>query len=203
LSKISDVAKRAGVSPVTVSRVINNAKSVSPATREKVQQAIEQPGYFPNVVARTRALALLVPDIANPFWTSVPAAWRTPSKVTAIRSSCVTRMKVPPSNYATWTSSPANASTAPSSLPATRRSQPVQPAHSRYPGRGHRPAYRGLGLRQAGSRRRLRPRLFRRYYYGGHLAAQFRDDDAGRPQLRPVWVFGQRIGGKRIALRRA
>jgi LacI family transcriptional regulator len=77
LSKISDVAKRAGVSPVTVSRVINSAKNVSPATREKVQQAIEELGYIPNVAARslrskrTRALALVVPDITNPFWTTV------------------------------------------------------------------------------------------------------------------------------------
>ncbi len=77
MSKISDVAKRAGVSPVTVSRVINSAKDVSPATREKVRQAIEELGYIPNVVARslrskrTRALALVVPDITNPFWTTV------------------------------------------------------------------------------------------------------------------------------------
>jgi LacI family transcriptional regulator len=71
LSKISDVAKRAGVSPVTVSRVVNSARNVSPATREKVQQAIEELGYIPNVAARTRALALVVPDITNPFWTTV------------------------------------------------------------------------------------------------------------------------------------
>ncbi len=77
MSKISDVARRAGVSPVTVSRVINSAKNVSPATREKVQQAIEELGYVPNVAARslrskrTRALALVVPDITNPFWTTV------------------------------------------------------------------------------------------------------------------------------------
>jgi LacI family transcriptional regulator len=62
---------------VTVSRVINSAKGVSPATRDKVQQAIEELGYIPNVVARslrskrTRALALVVPDITNPFWTTV------------------------------------------------------------------------------------------------------------------------------------
>ncbi len=62
---------------MTVSRVINSAKNVSPATRERVQQAIEELGYVPNVVARslrskrTRALALVVPDITNPFWTTV------------------------------------------------------------------------------------------------------------------------------------
>ncbi len=74
---ISDVARRAGVSPVTVSRVINNAENVSAATREKVRQAIEAMGYVPSGVAqslrskRTRSLALLVPDITNVFWTTV------------------------------------------------------------------------------------------------------------------------------------
>jgi LacI family transcriptional regulator len=77
LATISDVAKQAGVSPVTVSRVINNARNVSPATRERVERAIEELGYVPNVAARslrskrTRALALVVPDITNPFWTTV------------------------------------------------------------------------------------------------------------------------------------
>ena len=74
---IHDVAKRAGVSPVTVSRVINNAGNVSAATREKVEFAIEELGYVPSVMARslrskrTRTLALIVSDITNPFWTTV------------------------------------------------------------------------------------------------------------------------------------
>lgn len=74
---INDVAKRAGVSPVTVSRVINNAGNVSAATREKVEFAIEELGYVPSVMARslrskrTRTLALIVSDITNPFWTTV------------------------------------------------------------------------------------------------------------------------------------
>ena len=77
MSTISDVAKRAGVAPVTVSRVINNAPNVSVSTREKVQQAIEELGYVPSGAAqslrskRTRSLALLVPDITNAFWTTV------------------------------------------------------------------------------------------------------------------------------------
>ena len=77
MATISDVAKRAGVSPVTVSRVINNAANVSPATRESVRRAIEELGYVPSGVAqslrskRTRSLALLVPDITNVFWTTV------------------------------------------------------------------------------------------------------------------------------------
>lgn len=74
---ISDVAKHAGVSPATVSRVIQGAKNVRPATREKVDRAIEELGYVPSAVAqslrskRTRSLALMVSDITNPFWTTV------------------------------------------------------------------------------------------------------------------------------------
>lgn len=74
---ISDVARRAGVSPVTVSRVINHVAHVNPTTRAAVEQAIAELGYVPNVVARslrsrrTRTLGLLLPDIANPFWTTV------------------------------------------------------------------------------------------------------------------------------------
>jgi LacI family transcriptional regulator len=77
LATINDVAKRAGVSPVTVSRVINNAGNVSQATREKVGRAIEELGYVPSVAARslrskrTRSLALIVPDVTNVFWTTV------------------------------------------------------------------------------------------------------------------------------------
>jgi len=77
LPTISDVAKRAGVSPVTVSRVINNAGNVSAATRGKVECAIQELGYVPSVMARslrskrTHTLALMVSDITNPFWTTV------------------------------------------------------------------------------------------------------------------------------------
>ncbi len=74
---INDVAERAGVSPVTVSRVINDAGNVSATTQEKVERAIEELGYVPSVAARslrskqTHTLALMVPDITNPFWTTV------------------------------------------------------------------------------------------------------------------------------------
>ena len=76
MSTISDVAKRAGVSTVTVSRVINGERNVNTATREKVERAIAELGYVPNVVARslrskrTRTLALVLPDITNVFWTT-------------------------------------------------------------------------------------------------------------------------------------
>jgi LacI family transcriptional regulator len=74
---ISDVAKRAGVSPATVSRVIQGAPNVRPSTRAAVERAIEELGYVPSAVAqslrskRTRSLALVVPDITNTFWTTV------------------------------------------------------------------------------------------------------------------------------------
>jgi LacI family transcriptional regulator len=77
LATITDVAKLAGVSPVTVSRVINDAPLVNPKTRARVGQAIRELGYVPNVAAaslrskRTRSLALILPDVTNTFWTTV------------------------------------------------------------------------------------------------------------------------------------
>ncbi len=77
MATIHDVAKLAGVSAVTVSRVLNNSNRVSPATQERVQRAIDELGYVPSVAARslrsrqTFTLALIVPDINNTFWTTV------------------------------------------------------------------------------------------------------------------------------------
>ncbi len=50
---MQDVARLAGVSHQTVSRVINNAPSIRPATRDRVLEAIEQLGYRPNTAARS------------------------------------------------------------------------------------------------------------------------------------------------------
>jgi LacI family transcriptional regulator len=72
---VLDVAKRAGVAPITVSRVVNNSGYVSQATRERVEAAVKELGYFPNTLARglrskrTRTLALIVTDITNPYFT--------------------------------------------------------------------------------------------------------------------------------------
>ena len=77
LATITDVAKLAGVSPVTVSRVINDAPLVTLKTRARVEQAIRELGYVHNVAAaslrskRTRSLALILPDVTNTFWTTV------------------------------------------------------------------------------------------------------------------------------------
>ena len=75
MATIHDVAKLAGVAPITVSRVINNSGYVSDITREKVQAAISDLDYVPNILARslrskrTHTLALVFTDITNPFFT--------------------------------------------------------------------------------------------------------------------------------------
>lgn len=72
---VLDVAKRAGVAPITVSRVINNSGYISQATRERVEAAVKELGYVPNTLARglrskrTKTLALVVTDITNPYFT--------------------------------------------------------------------------------------------------------------------------------------
>ena len=74
---IRDVAKHAGVAPITVSRVINNAGYVSQEIRERVQQSIAELNYVPNALGpslrskKTQILALILSDITNPFWTTV------------------------------------------------------------------------------------------------------------------------------------
>ena len=50
--KITDVAREAGVSPSTVSHVLNGNRPISQKTREKVLEVIEQLGYQPNTNAR-------------------------------------------------------------------------------------------------------------------------------------------------------
>jgi LacI family transcriptional regulator len=71
---MSDVAREAGVSLMTVSRVVNNKGEISPATRQRVLDVIERLGYRPSAIARglatkrTGTLGLVVPDIANPFY---------------------------------------------------------------------------------------------------------------------------------------
>lgn len=57
---ITDVARRAGVSPMTVSRVINGEKNVREATRTRVSEAIQELGYAPNAAARSLASARAV-----------------------------------------------------------------------------------------------------------------------------------------------
>jgi LacI family transcriptional regulator len=74
---IADVAREAGVSSQTVSRVLNNKAEIKPETRRSVIEVIERLGYRPSSIARSLAtnrtytLGLVVPDIANPFWPEI------------------------------------------------------------------------------------------------------------------------------------
>jgi DNA-binding LacI/PurR family transcriptional regulator len=73
-ASIHDVAKRAGVSPRTVSNVVNDYVHVKPETRARVQAAIDELRYRPNVSARrlrqrnTRTIALAVPELSQPYF---------------------------------------------------------------------------------------------------------------------------------------
>ncbi|KAB7665886.1 LacI family DNA-binding transcriptional regulator [Bacillus sp. B1-b2] len=75
--KLEDVAQLAGVSPTTVSRVLNNRGYISDKTREKVEQAIKDLNYYPNDIARslfkkrTNFIGLILPTINNPFFSEL------------------------------------------------------------------------------------------------------------------------------------
>ena len=68
---LDDVAKLAGVSPITVSRALNHPDKVAAKTLEKINQTIDRTGYVPNLLAgglaskRSRLIAAIVPTIAN------------------------------------------------------------------------------------------------------------------------------------------
>ncbi|MFN8224439.1 MAG: LacI family DNA-binding transcriptional regulator [Gaiellales bacterium] len=71
---IAEVARRAGVSPTTVSHALSGRRHVAPATRRCIEQAARDLRYRPNAVARSlrtrRSLtaSLIIPDISNPFY---------------------------------------------------------------------------------------------------------------------------------------
>ncbi|GAA3578420.1 LacI family DNA-binding transcriptional regulator [Nonomuraea rosea] len=73
---IYDVAREAGVSAATVSRVLNGAQTVDPAMVARVLTAVRELGYRPNAVARnlrrsrTTLWAVIISDIGNPFFTA-------------------------------------------------------------------------------------------------------------------------------------
>jgi len=77
MANIRDVAKRAGVTPPTVSRVLNNNGYVKDETRRRVEAAIRDLNYVPSSLGkslrfqRTDTIGLLIADISNPFWVSV------------------------------------------------------------------------------------------------------------------------------------
>jgi len=75
-----DVARAAGVGPMTVSRTINGHSYVSEATAKRVHAAIRKLGYRPNQAARmltgqlSKSIGLIVPDVADPFFAVVSQA---------------------------------------------------------------------------------------------------------------------------------
>lgn len=76
-ASIKDVAKEAGVSIATVSRVINKVDVVNEETKKKVQEAIDKLGYSPNIVAqslktqRSKSIGILVPDISSQVYPEI------------------------------------------------------------------------------------------------------------------------------------
>ena len=74
MATIVDVAKLAGVTPTTVSRVINNRGYISEKTKNKVHEAMEQLGYQPNEIARSltkqksNTIGIIVPHISHPYF---------------------------------------------------------------------------------------------------------------------------------------
>jgi LacI family transcriptional regulator len=74
---VADIARKAGVSIMTVSRVINQKGDVSPATRQRVQQIINRQHYRPSGIARSLVtrhsgtIGLVIPDVSNPFFADV------------------------------------------------------------------------------------------------------------------------------------
>ena len=79
MATLSDVAAAAGVSPTTVSRYLNNNIALPASTRERIDAAIQQLDYRPNLLAkrlstgRAEAIGLVTPDIGNPFFAQLAA----------------------------------------------------------------------------------------------------------------------------------
>lgn len=77
---IRDVAQLAGVSPATVSRVMNQTAKVDDEKRQRVEKAILETGFKPNEVARSlfkkssKIIGMIVPNIENPFFNELAKA---------------------------------------------------------------------------------------------------------------------------------
>lgn len=80
MATIKEVAKEAGVSVATVSRVLNKSGYVSKESAASVKKAIEKLNYQPNSVARSlyhktsNMIGLIIPDITNPFFPELARA---------------------------------------------------------------------------------------------------------------------------------
>ena len=80
---VKDIARMAGVSVATVSRVINQNGRFSPETEKRVREVIERCNYQPNQLAkglrqhRTASVGVIVPNIANEFFSSMILSMQT------------------------------------------------------------------------------------------------------------------------------
>ncbi|MGO5052799.1 LacI family DNA-binding transcriptional regulator [Lachnospiraceae bacterium LCP25S3_G4] len=80
MSSIREVAKLAGVSPATVSRVMNGTAKVDEEKKQRVEQVIRETGFKPNEVARSlykksaHIIGVIVPNIENPFFNEMAKA---------------------------------------------------------------------------------------------------------------------------------
>ena len=74
---IKEIARRAGVSSATISRVLNNSGYVKEETRQKVLKAVEEYNYVPSAIARSLSIqdslsvGTIIPDIENEFFSNV------------------------------------------------------------------------------------------------------------------------------------
>lgn len=96
MSTMQDVARRAGVSAKTVSRVFNDDPHVLPDTRERVEAAMRELNYVPNALARvfrhgrSHTVGVAVPDVGDPFFSAIVRAVETvcaPAGVTTLVTS--------------------------------------------------------------------------------------------------------------------
>ena len=96
---IYDVAREAGVSMATVSRVVNGNKNVKENTRKKVLEVIERLDYRPNAVARglaskkTTTVGVVIPNITNSYFSTLAKGSMTLRKCTSTTSSLQIVMK--------------------------------------------------------------------------------------------------------------
>ena len=80
MASIREVAKLAGVSPATVSRVMNGTAKVDEEKKQRVLQAIDETGFKPNELARalfkqsSKIIGVILPDIDNPFFSEAAKA---------------------------------------------------------------------------------------------------------------------------------
>ena len=94
---IYDIAKEAGVSIATVSRVLNNKGTVSAATRARVEAILKQNNYTPSAIARgmvsksMRTVAVLTVDIRVPHYAAPPIPLSGSSAAVGMRSSFATQ----------------------------------------------------------------------------------------------------------------